>query len=164
MAKPAPLPPLDLVPTEYLRLIEDLARIQAETNTPFVIPEEIDAEDIANVARTVRILDGEPVPIAATALTTVVDPEAAQPLFGHTEEPGLLAVVAPQCQGEVMGEQVPLGMCTIAVKGTWRAEQASHGGGGQTETLIRIKPLDAQAVIRRGALTPMEHGPLTAGP
>jgi hypothetical protein len=164
---PQPLPDLDLVPSEYLRLVEDVARIQTETNTPFPLPDEIEAEDIATLRRLVRLLDGEPLAVQAEPITVTLTAEVPRPWLMNEDEAGSLALEA-QCWQRLMGEQIPLGTCNIVARGAWRVEDVVPDHTlppGHTQ--VRLVPLDARAVIRRGSLIHEEDrsdGPPPGGP
>ncbi len=105
---PQPLPDLGLVPTEYLSLIEDLARIQAETNAPFPLPEQINAEDIAAVARIIRLLDGEAISVVPNPITFKLLPGTPPLWLTSKDNPAFLALEAQRRQ-PLMGEEILLG-------------------------------------------------------
>jgi hypothetical protein len=141
---PQSLPDLELVPTEYLRLVEDLARIQAEANTPFPLPDQIEAEDVAALARLVRLFDGEGLPVIAKPITFTPTPDAPPLWLTGKDEPGFLAVEAT-CSQTLMGEEIPLGMCHFVIRGPWQAEELPG-------SKVRLVPIDGRVVLRRGGL------------
>jgi hypothetical protein len=141
---PQPLPDLALVPTEYLTLIEDLARIQAETNTPFSLPDQIEAEDIAAVARLTRLLDGEAISVVPNPITFTPQPDTPPLWLTNKDEPGFLALEA-QCRQPLMGEEIPLGTCNIIMRGPWEVEELP-------DSQVQLTPTDRRGVLRRGSL------------
>jgi hypothetical protein len=111
---PIPMPDLNLVPSEYLELVEQLARLQTETNTPFPLPDEIDAEDVAMLHRLVRLFDGEPLAMKPDPGEFVLKPGASLPWKGQNKQEGLFALESEATQ-TLMGEEVPLGLCNIVI-------------------------------------------------
>jgi hypothetical protein len=156
---PIPMPDLDLVPSEYLELVEQLARVQVETNTPFPLPNEIDAEDVAMLHRLVRLFDGEPLALQPDSMDFTLKPGARLPWRTDKEqEEGFLALESEASQ-TLMGEVIPLGLCNIVIGPSTFMEEAISG-----PTLppghIRVRLIPhpgARALLRRGPLMAPNH-------
>jgi hypothetical protein len=153
---PTPMPDLDLVPSEYLELVEQLARVQVETNTPFPLPNEIDAEDVAMLHRLVRLFDGEPLALRPDSMDFTLKPGAQLPWRADKEqEEGFLALESEMSQ-TLMGEVVPLGLCNIVIgPSTFVEEAISDPTLPPSHIRVRLIPhAGARALLRRGPLMP----------
>jgi hypothetical protein len=151
--EPIPVPDFNLVPSEYLELVEQLARVQFETNTPFPLPNEIDAEDVATLHRLVRLFDGEPLAMKPDPVDFVLKPGARHPWQGQNEQEGFIALESELTQ-TLMGEVIPLGPCHIVI-GPSRVEVETVPDPALPpgHTRVRVIPKSsAQAVLRRGQL------------
>ncbi len=160
---PIPMPDLNLVPSEYLELVEQLARVQAETNTPFPLPDEIDAEDVATLHRLVRLFDGEPLALSTDSVEFILKPGARR--IGQAEQEGVLAWQG-ECSEPLMGEDIPLGLCNV-IFGPARFEQEAVPGPALASghTRVRLIPLSgARAFLRRGTLLQQDAGSEEAEP
>jgi hypothetical protein len=151
--EPMAMPDFNLVPSEYLELVEQLARVQFDTNTPFPLPDEIDAEDVATLHRLVRLFDGEPLAMKPDPVDFVLKPGANRRLQAQIEQEGFLA-----WEGEVtqtlMGEAIPLGLCNIVI-GPARFEEETVPDPALPPGYTRIRLIphsNAQALLRRGPL------------
>jgi hypothetical protein len=136
---------MSLVTDEYVGLVEDLARIQAETNTPFPMPNGIDAEDVAAAHRLIRLLDGEAIEIQpAERQFAMQEPQAKPPPKGDKTIFGYEASVTMP----LMGEEIPVGVCVLSMwPGTF--ELIHDGVGGRS---VRVIPhADSRATLRRGS-------------
>jgi hypothetical protein len=147
-----PLPDLGLVPTEYLELVEQLARVQAETNTSFPLPDEIDADDVATLHRITRLLDGEPLALRPESINVTLMPGALsrQPDIQH----GRVLAMQDESSQMLMGEVIPLGVCNIVI-GPARFEEEANSDLTlpPSHTRARLVPLPgARAILRRGPL------------
>jgi hypothetical protein len=151
---PIPLPDLELVPTEYLKLVEQLARLQAETNTAFPLPAEVDADDVATLHRITRLLDGEPLALRPDSINVTLIPGALsrQP---NIERGRVLAMQAESSQ-TLMGEVIPLGVCNIIIgPARFEEETSSDPTLPPGHAQARLVPLPgARAFLRRGPLVP----------
>ena len=154
---PTPLPDLELVPAEYLELVEQLARVQAETNTFFPLPDEIDADDVAALHRITRLLDGEPLALRPDSIDVTLKPGALSRL-PDIQNGRVLAMQAESSQ-TLMGEVITLGVCNIVI-GPARFEEEEEEEETSPDpslppghTQARLVPLpDARAFLRRGPL------------
>jgi hypothetical protein len=152
---PIPMPDLNLVPSEYLELVEQLSRLQAETNTPFPLPDEVDAEDVAMLHRLVRLLDGEPLALKPDPGDFVLKPGAPLPWKGQNEQEGFLALESEATQ-TLMGEEIPLGLCNIVI-GPSRFEEETVPDLALPPGYVRVRVIpdsNARALLRRGPLAP----------
>lgn len=150
---PAPLPDLKLVPSEYLELAEQLARLQLETNTPFPIPDDIDPEDVGMLRRLIRLLDGEPLTLRPGSIDFTLRPGTQPPWRTDKDNQGFIALESEVSQ-PLMGEDVPLGLCNIIIGPTQFKEESITGPTlPPGNSRVRIIPgHDAQALLRRGPL------------
>jgi hypothetical protein len=154
---PIPLRNLNLIPSEYLDLIENLARVQAETNTSFPVPDEVDAEDVATLHRLIRLFDGEPQAIRPDSMEFTLKPGAQRPWASGNQEMGFLAVESEASQ-PLMGEEIPLGLCNVVI-GPSRVEEESSSDPELPPGHIRVRliPLpDTRVLLRRGPLVPRD--------
>jgi hypothetical protein len=153
---PILLPDLDLVPTEYLELIDQLARVQAETNTSFPLPDEVDADDVATLHRITRLLDGEPLALRPDSINVTLKPGALsrQPDIQH----GRVLAMQNESSQTLMGEEIPLGICSIVIGPARFEEEASSDPTlPPGHTRARLVPLPgARALLRRGPLVAMQ--------
>jgi len=150
---PIPMPDLNLVPSEYLELVEQLARLQVETNTPFPLPDEIDAEDIAMLHRLIRLFDGEPLAMTPDPGEFVLKPGASLPWKGRNKQEGFLALESEATQ-TLMGEEIPLGLCNIVI-GPSRFEEEAVLDSALPPGYARVRVIPesgARALLRRGPL------------
>jgi hypothetical protein len=152
---PIPMPDLNLVPSEYLELVEQLARVQAETNTPFPLPDEIDAEDVAMLHRLVRLFDGEALALRVDSMSFTLKPGARR--LGQNEQEGSLALQDEFSQ-PLMGEEIPLGLCNVVICPARFEEDAIPDPAlALGHMQVRLIPLSgARAFLRRGPLP--QHG------
>jgi hypothetical protein len=160
---PIAMPDLNLVPSEYLELVEQLARVQAETNTPFPLPDEIDAEDVATLRRLVRLFDGEPLALSTDSMVFTLKPGARR--IGLSEQEGFLAL-QDEFSETLMGEELPLGLCYVVI-GPARFEQEAVPDPtlAPGHTRVRLIPLSgARAFLRRGPLLQQDAAPEDAEP
>ena len=151
--EPIPMPDFNLVPSEYLELVEQLARVQFETNTPFPLPNEVDAEDAAALHRLVRLLDGKPIAMKPDPVDFILKPGARIPWHGQSEQEGFIALESDITQ-TLMGEEIPIGLCNVVI-GPSRAEVETvlDPTLPPGHTRIRVIPTsNAQALLRRGPL------------
>lgn len=149
---PIPMPDLELVPTEYLELVERLARIQAETNASFPLPDEVDADDAATLYRITRLLNGEPLAIQPDSINVILKPGA---LSRHADiQNGQVLALQAESSQTLMGEVIPLGVCNVVIGPARFEEEASSDPTlPPGHTRARLVPLpDARAFLRRGPL------------
>jgi hypothetical protein len=161
---PIPLPDLNLVLGEYLDLVEKLARVQAETNTPFPMPDEVDADEVAMLRRLVRLFDGEPLAIQPDSMELILKPGAKRPWAIGNQQVGFLALESEASQ-PLMGEEIPLGLCNVTI-GPSRVEEASVSDPTLPPGHIRVRliPLPGtRAFLRRGPLVHRDPPPEAAG-
>jgi hypothetical protein len=112
---PIPMPDLNLVPSEYLELVEQLARVQVETDTYFPLPDEVDAEDVAMLHRLIQFFDGEPLALKPDSMDFTLKPGAPRP-WRADQEPGSFLVLESEATQTLMGEEIPLGLCNIVIE------------------------------------------------
>jgi hypothetical protein len=142
---PLIVPDMDLVSDTYLAIVEQVARIQSETNTYFPMPNAVDSEDVAIISRIVRLLDGESLAIRPEIKEVTLQnpaPDEWRPSGDATVSVGYEA----EFSETLMGEQIPLGTCFLTMSPvTVRIDDLPTG------TRVRIDPLeDTQASLRRG--------------
>jgi hypothetical protein len=133
---------------------EQLARVQAETNTSFPLPDEVDADDVATLYRITRLLDGEPLALRPDSINVTLQP-GALPRHPEVEHGGDLIMQAESFQ-PLMGETIPLGVCSIVIgPARFEEEASSHPALPPGHTRARLVPLPgARAILRRGPLVP----------
>lgn len=61
LGPPMEVPDITLLEEEYVRLIEDLARLQRETGTFFTMPAVFTEEDLRELAQALALLEGKDV-------------------------------------------------------------------------------------------------------
>lgn len=151
---PILMPDLELVTTEYLELVEQLARVQGETNTSFPLPDEVDADDVATLYRITRLLDGEPLALRPDSINVTLQPGALSRL-PDIQHGRVLAMQSESFQ-PLMGEVIPLGVCSIVIGPARFEEEASSDLAlPPGHTRARLVPLlGARAILRRGPLVP----------
>lgn len=140
---------IELISAEYVELVENLARIQAETSTPFEMPAEVDAEEVATVHRLARLLDGEALSVTAVPMTVTLDAEAPRP-WQETGQHGVTAFEADH-YATLMGQTVPLGVCNI-IAGPWSVDEEAVSEAPTSSVVTFTPDPDVQAFLRRGAL------------
>ncbi|MFG1820701.1 hypothetical protein ACGFIF_43585 [Kribbella sp. NPDC049174] len=151
--EPRQLPDVDLVSSEYLEFVEQLARVQTETNTPFSLPEEIAMEDVSALRRLVRLLDGESIAVQSEPIECMVTADELQRLLADNDQ-GFLGVEAV-CTQVLMGEEIHLGLCNVVTQPVRieRVESGPVASDGRIQ--IRLVPdAGARALLRRGTLIP----------
>jgi len=152
--EPKPLPDLDLVPGEYLELVEQLARIQAETNTPFPLPRDIDTEDVATLHRLARLFDGEPLALRPEPVEFTL--KSGAPLPWRTNNDQGYFGLENDFTETMMGEEIPLGRCNAVIGPAAFNEEAKPDPAlPPGDVRVRLVPCsDARAFLRRGPLAP----------
>jgi hypothetical protein len=152
---PIPMPDLDLISGEYLELVEQLVRVQIETNTSFPLPDEVDAEDVAMLHRLIRLFDGEPLALRPDSMDFTLKSGAQRPWRTNKEQEGFLALESEASQ-PLMGEVIPLGLCNIVI-GPARFEEEAFPESALPpgHARVRLVPQSgARALLRRGPLVP----------
>jgi hypothetical protein len=127
LQQPAPLPAAEPVTDAFLRLVEDLERVQAFSQTVFPLPKELTREDMAAIRRAARLVAGERVAIAttgpATFTVTLRDPQFFEklvvdgtPLSFGFDEGNYIETIA--------GVDVPLGPAFVTLSSATVANRA----------------------------------------
>jgi hypothetical protein len=149
---PTPVPDLGLVSVEYLEFVEQLARVQLETNTPFSIPDEVTSEDVATLRRTVRLFDGDPIALDGESLQMWVNPDSPRPWLESGNQ-GNIAVESVFTE-TFMNEEIPLGICNVVMGPVGFQAEVDEGADGPDAKLhIRVVPTpETRAFLRRGPL------------
>lgn len=108
-----PIEAPDVVPLdeEYIRLVEDLARLQRETRTFFAMPPEFTHEDLRELSETLGLLDGNEVVkgwSTASFRLNVTDPQLfLEELTSNAE--GAAFVTEGHGEAKIAGHTLPLG-------------------------------------------------------
>lgn len=148
------LPEIELVSSGFVRLVEAIARVQAETHTHFRIRDDLTADDVSRLNRIIRLLDGGEVGVLARSDIDFVAPGVA-PALGEE-----LPQIAVQFwhEEDFLGHDVPMGAC-VSVGGPYRVESVEELEEGGSR--VRLSPLaEARSVLRRGAII---DAPVTRG-
>jgi len=104
---------------EFISLIEDLDRIQAVTATPFPVPKEFTAQDVRELRRAVKFIDGEELRVPAKDLSTVLNvtnPETVE-AWASSGEWFQVALVSDGYSVQVAGVDIPLGRVLLHAPG-----------------------------------------------
>jgi hypothetical protein len=117
LKQPTPLPEVQPVTASFLRLVEDLERVQAFSQTVFPLPKELTREDMAAIRRAACLVAGERVAVAsgpASVNVTLTDPQFFEklvvgdtPLSFGLDEGNYIETIA--------GVEVPLGPAFVTL-------------------------------------------------
>lgn len=138
LGEPMTLPETDLVPTDLVRLIEDLDRVQAFSRTAFAIPDQFTSSDLGNLRRASRLIAGERIELGEGSITTSVVPHSIEQVRAILEEGSSYAFAfeTKNYSVEICGVDVPFGPATLYLR--------SARVGGMTE---RSKTLEEEPLV-----------------
>ncbi len=153
---PAPAPAGPMVAEGFPRFVEDLVHLQDATGTSFAVTADPTADDVRNLRWALNLIDGGEA--AVTAPSTVPFPVATNSLNKAPTVGDLFEQLAFERLEyiDVLGEQVPLGMCNVT-GGPWRVIAVES----QEEVSRLTVELDddGRVILKRGALTDLPPSP-----
>ncbi len=111
LGEPVEAPDLGRMAEEYIRVVEDLARLQRETRTFFPMPAEFTREDLRELAEALDLLDGKEVAHgweAASFGLNVTEPDRFLAELASKAD-GAAFVTEAQAGAKIAGQTLPLG-------------------------------------------------------
>jgi hypothetical protein len=117
LKQPWPLQEAEPITAAFLRLVEDLERVQAFSQTVFPLPKELTREEMAAIRRAAQLVAGERVAVASgPASVTIVlkDPQFYEKLVVD-DTPVSFTVTEDNYMETIAGVEVPLGAALVTI-------------------------------------------------
>jgi hypothetical protein len=117
LKQPTPLQEAEPITAAFLRLVEDLERVQAFSQTVFPLPKELTREEMAAIRRAAQLVAGERVAVASgPASVTIVlrDPQFFEKLMVD-DTPVSFTVTEDNYMETIAGVEVPLGAALVTI-------------------------------------------------